>query len=275
MHAVPRKRIPLEDEEEDLPPGPPVIEQPALFSLRLRWAGLMLVSAVLWVLGYRFFKGWWQAEYAARWMILSGLGLGFFLWRMLRALPENHRAAGEALLPKLGLGLTMTFWRGVLGSALLGFLISPQPQGWQAWLPGVVFAVSALLKPVSEFLARREGLVTCLGKRLEALVDAASLLTATLLAVQYGQAPWWYLLVGLGHALYLVGLWLRQRQDKPVSPLTRSASHRALSILEYALLCVILIPLFAPPLTTIAASVLMLVLLFGLWKDWRLASCAG
>ncbi len=270
MHAVPKK--PLLEEDADLSEGPRPIGQPAMFSLRLRWVGLMLACTVLWVLGYRFVQGWWQAEYAARWTILSGLGLIFLLWRLWRNLAENHRPGEEVLLPKLGWGGALTFWRGVLTSALLGFLISPQPQGGQAWLPGAFFCAGVLLLPLAGWLSCREKRVTCLGSNLAAPVNSASLLIGTLLVVQYGQAPWWYLLVGLGHSLYLVWVWLRQRKGQPVYPLTRGGLHSALAALEYPFLGLMLLPLFSPPLTTIAASAAMPLLLFCLWKDWQLAT---
>ena len=270
MHAVPRKRTPLEDEEEDLPEAPRPIGQPAMFSLRLRWVGLMLVCTVLWVLGYRFVQSWWEAGYAARWAMVSGLGLGMFLWWLWRGLGENHRPGEDVLLPKLGWGGALTFWRGVLACALFGFLISPQPQGWQAWLPGGIFSAAALLLPLAGWLARGEKLVTCLGSSLTGLVNHASLLIGTVLVVQYGQAPWWYLLVAVGRMLYIAAVDARRRLGQPITPLERRGPHRALAALEYIFLSLMLLPLLSPPVTTWAAMALMPLFIFCLWKDWQL-----
>jgi CDP-diacylglycerol--glycerol-3-phosphate 3-phosphatidyltransferase len=78
-------------------------------------------------------------------------------------------------------------------------------------------------------------------------------LVATLLAVQYGQAPQWYLLVALARYLYRAGLWLWRSGGNPVVDLQPSARRRALAGVQMGFLAVLLLPAFSPPGTHLAA----------------------
>jgi CDP-diacylglycerol--glycerol-3-phosphate 3-phosphatidyltransferase len=168
-----------------------------LFHLRFRWILFALSGLALIAGGYLYLLSRWAPEYAVRWLGLSGLVVAYLLWVLWRGLPENIRSGEVELLPVLGLGNILTLLRGLLVAALAGFLFSPRPEGWQAWIPGLLYTLAALLDYVDGWAARATGHATRLGERLDLSLDGVGVFIAALLAVQYGQAPTGYLAIAL------------------------------------------------------------------------------
>jgi CDP-diacylglycerol--glycerol-3-phosphate 3-phosphatidyltransferase len=191
------------------------------------------------------------------------------LWRNLDA---NHRQGELALLPTLGWGNFLTLGRGVLTAMLLGFLGLPQPQGWLAWLPGILYVLSDAADFFDGYVARRTNHATRLGEILDMSFDGLGVLAAALLSVQYGQAPLWYLAVALARPLFLAGLWLRRRLHLPIYEPPPSLSRRIFAGLQMGFLAVILLPIFSPPGAHIAAALFGLPLLAGFLRDWLYVS---
>ncbi|MBN2146527.1 MAG: hypothetical protein JW726_04025 [Anaerolineales bacterium] len=250
----------------------PYEQNPALFDLRLRWVGYLLACAVLWVLGYRFVQSWWEPAYAARWMILSGLALAYLLWSLWRGLEHNAHSAEGSLVANFGFATVITIWRGVLVAALAGFLISPCPSGWQAWLPGALLILITLIGWANAFIVQRGTNPTLLGTMLETRLNELSFLIAVVLVVQYGQAPWWYLIIGLYPFLLQAIAWLRRRQGKPLYRLPTSRLSRLLAGVQQTFLCAILLPIFSPPATTVAAILFAMIALHGFASDCLIVS---
>jgi CDP-diacylglycerol--glycerol-3-phosphate 3-phosphatidyltransferase len=98
--------------------------------------------------------------------------------------------------------------------------------------------------------------------------DGLGVLAASVLVVLYGQAPVWYLLVGLARYLFVAGEWLRRRLDKPVYPIPPSINRRVFAALQMGFLAVALLPLIPPPAIHIGATLFGLPLLVGFGRDW-------
>ena len=241
--------------------------------LKVQWLVLLILCGSTLVGGYMFLdRIWGGGDKAVRWAIQALLVLAYLLWVLWANLEANVRPGEEQLLPALGAGNWMTLARGVLIAALAGFLFSPRPPGAAAWLPGAIYFLAVAADFLDGYLARLTRHVTCLGERLDMGLDGLGVLVAAGLAVGYGQAPAWFILVGLARYLFLLGLWLRQRLGKPVYDLSPSVSRRTMAGLQMGFMAVMLWPLFSPPGIRLAAACFALPFLAGFTRDWLTAS---
>ncbi|MEM4782186.1 MAG: CDP-alcohol phosphatidyltransferase family protein [Halalkalicoccus sp.] len=238
--------------------------------LRLRWIALSAVSAVTTVLVFGGLRLLLADALARRWLLLVVPVLAYELGLLWRFLPRNRR--DERLVPSLGLGTLLTFVRGVLLAFLAGFLLLPQPTEALVWLPAVLYGAAALADYVDGSLARLTDHVTTLGARLDTEFDALGILIAPLLAVLYGQLPLWYLSVSAARYLFVFGIWLRRRRDRPVFDLPPRRSRRLLAGLQMAFLTVVLSPPVSPPVTTVAAVFVAVPFVVGFVRDWLYVS---
>lgn len=199
---------------------------------------------------------------------MSALPLAVF-WL---GLPHNRRPGEDRLLPTLGAGNLLTTFRGVLIAGLGGFMFLPRPEGWAGWIPGGCYTVAALADLFDGYLARRFNQATRLGEKLDMSFDGLGVLVGSLLIVQYGQAPWLYLLVGLARYLFLIGSWTRRKLGKPVFDLTESPVRRPLAGAQMGFIAAALFPVFAPPGITLAAALFALPFLVSFVRDWLVVS---
>ena len=151
-----------------------------------------------------------------------------------RYLDENKRegetatSAGsvQAVLPTFGWGNRLTLFRGLAISMVAGFLFSPWPNGWLAWLPMLLYTTADIADYLDGYLARITNHATALGERLDMEYDGLGMLIVSLLAVWYGQLPWWYLILGFARYLFVFGLWVRARRGLPSYDLPPSVHRR-------------------------------------------------
>ncbi len=214
--------------------------------------------------------------------LLPGLAVAFHLQRQLsRHLATNHRQSEEnRLFANLGAANWITLLRAGAVIALAGFLPAAILQGQGlahpdglAWAPGLIYLVISLADLLDGFVARRQGRETELGKRLDIETDAAGLLTASLLAVALDRLPLVYLLVGLAYYPFIFALWMRQRRALPVVVLQSRPYARIIAGFQMGLVAMVLLPIFHPPFTSIAAYIFMTPLLIGFFRDWLVVSC--
>lgn len=246
--------------------------QPTLTSLRLRWAIAALCCGLFLAGGYRLLIFEWQPGYAARWLLQAGAAIIYLLWVLWRSLEYNIRNGETGLLAEFGAGNSMTVFRGILIAGLSGFLLLPWPSGWLAWAPGVLFTAAGLSDFLDGYLARVTNHATRMGEILDMSFDSLGMLAAALLAVQYGQVPVWYLLVAVARYLFLMGIWLRKSRGLPVYDLPPSIRRRAFAGVQMGFLFFVLMPVFSPPYTYIAAFVFAVPFLIGFLIDWLIVS---
>jgi CDP-diacylglycerol---glycerol-3-phosphate 3-phosphatidyltransferase len=247
-------------------------------ALRLRWLFYAFFCLGFVMGGYLFLRTTWQPERAFRWMYLACLALVYLLVITWRSLPLNYplAARGEdpgyvpVPSPSLGAANTLTLLRGVLIAGLAGFLFSPWPTGWLAWLPGILYLVASLGDFLDGILARLSGQVTRLGEVLDMEFDVLGVLVTVVLVIQYGQAPGWYVLVALARYLFVGALWLRLRLGLPVYELPFSVRRRTLAGIQMGVLGMLLLPVFGPPGTLWVTSAFGIPLLAGFLWDWLL-----
>lgn len=244
----------------------------AILALRRSWRWYTLASGLMIAGGFALLSATWDPSLAALWAILPALAMGYQSQILLRNLDQNHRLGEEAVLSELGWGNRLTLLRGMLVGAMMGFLLLPKPEGWLLWLPGILYMLSDAADFFDGYVARVTNHATHLGEVLDMSFDGLGVLAASILAVQYGQVPVWYILVGGARYLFLAGMTLRTRLDRPNHPLPHSLSRRVFAGLQMGFLAAILLPIFSPPGTWIAASLFGLPLLVGFTRDWLYVS---
>jgi CDP-diacylglycerol--glycerol-3-phosphate 3-phosphatidyltransferase len=245
-----------------------IISKNNLSSLRKKWMGILFLHALLLAVCYFLLDSQWESQSVYRWMGLAVFFSLFYFWFLWQRLELNHSPSSTEILPNFGPGNLLTILRGMLLMLLAGFLLSQRPQGWLAFLPGLLYALAALMDLFDGYFARVSNHQTKLGEELDLSLDGLGILVAGLLLVQYGQVPYWYLLVGLARYLFVGGIWLRDRLGKPVYPLTENFSRRPFAGAQMGFAAVALFPVFTPPGTFLAAAFFALPFLVGFLLDW-------
>lgn len=244
--------------------------------LRLRWFLILISSLVaLGITTILIRTGATHQEFSPKtslwmWGALSGLiaHLGILWWGLKR----NHRRNERRLLPTLGYGNGITITRGVLISLLAGFLFIPEPTTALAWLPALFYTTASILDYLDGYVARLTNHTTILGEVLDMEFDGLGLLIAIGVAIRYGQLPPWYLLLGFGRQLFLLGIWIYQQRGLPTYELTESANRRIIAGFQMGFISVILWPVLTPPLTTIICILFSIPLTASFGRDWLVVS---
>ena len=247
--------------------------QPApLLSLRRRWGITASLFVLALGLGYQLLRAEWQPVFAWRWSVVAAGVLVYELGLLWRSLQDNRRLGETLLLPTFGAGNLLTLLRGLALGLLAGFLFLPWPSGWLGWLPALLYTLVSLADYWDGYLARITRHATLLGARLDIEFDALGILIATTLAVHYRQLPAWYLALGLSRYLFLLCLWWRRRQGRPVYDLTPSIHRRMIAGFQMSFVSVMLWPLVHPPATTLAGVVFALPFTASFVRDWLVVS---
>src|SRR3972149_7013936 len=164
-----------------------VVQPSALQNLRKQWVVTAVLSAASLLAGNYYLQNTWESQYTARWLVFSMIGFTYLLYNLWSGLIENHPLEYKELLPTLGAGNALTLFRGAMIALLLGFVASPRPDGWLAWLPGILYTRAAIVDLFDGYLARITHHTTNLGELLDLKLDGMGVFVAALLAVSYRQ----------------------------------------------------------------------------------------
>ncbi len=239
-------------------------------ALRGRAAGVTAVWLAAWLGGYFALRPVWQN--AAHWALMAAPLLLYGLWLLWRGLPLNYREGETAVLPTLGYGNGLTLARGLALALLSGFLFSPWPPGLLAWLPMLLYTCAIVADYLDGYLARRTRHATLLGARLDMEFDGLGMLLVTLLAVNYGQLPLWYLPLGLARYFFLLGLWWRKRRGLPIYDLPPSVHRRIFAGFQMGFMSAVLWPIVPPLGATIAGTIFAAATAVSFLRDWLVAA---
>jgi CDP-diacylglycerol---glycerol-3-phosphate 3-phosphatidyltransferase len=210
----------------------------------------------------------WKTSHAFRFAFLMAM-VGLLAFRAVwTAFREEKNRSGATHAVTLGLADYLTLARGLFICVLGGFLFSPQPDGWLAWIPGFLYLTVVSMDGVDGFLARRLGQASAFGEILDREFDGLGTAVATLLAFQYGKLPIFYLPVAGLYYVFQIGLCLYQKAGRPVSSLKNSNYRKIVGGLNSVFLSVTLWPVFGPPASFTAATILMLFVIASFIKDW-------
>ena len=182
-------------------------------------------------------------------LILTGLRAAYF---------PHHR---------LGAGNAVTILRGGALAAMAGMVtVAPWPDdpGWTlAGLAGGVLALDG----VDGWAARRAGLASRFGARLDVETDVVFALVMAALAVALGKVGPWFLLIGLARPGFLLAGLLSPRLRAPLAPARR---RRLVAGAQMGGQVVLLSPLAAPPLAPLAAAALLALVVWSFARDIRM-----
>jgi CDP-diacylglycerol--glycerol-3-phosphate 3-phosphatidyltransferase len=248
------------------------VERQSLMSLRRRWLVAALAYAAVLLLSYQWLLEGWQAGRPGQWLGLATATMIIQMAILWWALDQNRREPDAILLPWLGYANSMTLTRGLLTCLLAGFLFAPRPVGWLAWAPAVFYTLERLIDYFDGYVARITGHETKLGVILDMEYDSVGFLLAVLLAIQYGQLPVWYIVLGLARQLFLLGLWIRKRWGLPLYDYPASEQARLTAGLQTGFLTVVLWPILSPQITVTAAYLFAIPLIYSFGRDWLVVS---
>ena len=242
----------------------------AVMKLRRHWLWMVLIWLAVWLIAYLLLYREW--DYAERWLILSGATLAAISWRVWKNLGLNYRSEEGHLLPTFGPGNQISLARGLLLGLLAGFLFSPWPSGALAWIIAGLYTMASIADAFDGYAARRSDQVTEFGQWLDMEFDGLGLAIVTLLAVGYGQLPYWFLAVGFARYAFVFGLWWRERSGKPNYEIPASTHRRILAGMLMGMMTVVLWPIVPPAMSQVAAAVIGIPVLLGFLRDWLFAS---
>jgi CDP-diacylglycerol---glycerol-3-phosphate 3-phosphatidyltransferase len=249
-----------------------LVERQSLMSLRRRWLLTALAYTAVLLLGYQWLLQQWQAGRPGQWLVLATITMIIQMAILWWALDQNRLAPDAILLPWLGYANGMTLARGLLTCLLAGFLFAPRPMDGLAWAPALFYTLERLLDYFDGYVARITGHETKLGVILDMEYDSVGFLLAVILAIQYGQLPVWYLVLGLARQLFLLGLWLRGRWGLPLHDYPASEQARLTAGLQTGFLTFVLWPILSPQITVTAAYLFAIPLLYSFGRDWLVVS---
>ena len=248
-------------------------ELPALQHLQKEWWAVFVFYLVLIICGFSILSAVSQAAGALKWLLPAAAVNAYVLWLLWKGLKRNYHPVSKNLLPHLGLANWLTILRGGLIGALAGLLFQAAPaaaesSGWLTWAPGAIYIFAAILDYFDGYVARITGHETRLGAYLDTKIDALGLLIAPVLAIGYGRLPIFYIAVGSAYYLFQFGTWYRKKTGRPVIELHPHPAKRMIAGFQMGLVAVALVPVFSPPVMTIAALIFMIPLLAGFFRDW-------
>jgi CDP-diacylglycerol--glycerol-3-phosphate 3-phosphatidyltransferase len=247
-------------------------DRQSIVSLRWRWLGIALLYGATLLAAYWSLRQEWHAHLAVRWLGLAALTMFIQIVILWWALDQNRRPSDGNLLPFLGYANGMTLTRGLLTCLLAGFLFAPRPLGLLAWAPALLYSLERLLDYFDGYVARITRHETRLGVILDMEFDSVGFLIAVLLAIQYGQLPPWYIVLGMARQLFVLGLWLRRRWKLPVYDLPPSEQGRLIAGLQTTFASVVLWPIISPQVTLLASYLFAIPLLYSFGRDWLVVS---
>ena len=205
---------------------------------------------------------------ARRWLMFSALLVAGEFWYLRRVLYQNHHPKSDQLYPDLGSANLLTIYRGLAYAWMAGFLLLPRPGGPMDWLPALLYVAASVTDVFDGYVARRTDRVSRLGETLDMEFDGLGVLVACILAVQYGQLPLVFLLVGFARPLFVGGMLLRTRMGLPNYPTTESNQRRIIAGLLMIFLSTVLWPIFSPPETYVVGAVFGGAVTLSFVRDW-------
>ena len=254
-------------------------ERQEIVTLRRQWLIVAACYGAALLASFSLLRQEAHPQQSLQWLAFSATAMAIQLGILWWALPYNRRqgrslAAGESplLLPTLGYANAITLLRGLCTCMLAGFLFAPQPEGRLAWMPAILYTLERLVDFADGYVARVTRRETRLGEILDIEFDGLGILIAIMLGIQYGKLPPWYLLLGLGRQLFVMGMWLLGRAGKPVYDLPPSEHRRMIAGFQTGFITVVLWPLWPPEVTLPAAYFMAIPLIFSFGRDWLVVS---
>lgn len=243
-----------------------------LIGLRWQFLGVAGIYVVVLGSGYAGMTRVWPAPDATRWLLLAIATMLVQMAVLWWALQFNHRPDGGSIFPTIGIANGMTLARGLLACLMAGFLLGPQPPDALAWAPALLYMAERVIDFFDGFVARYTRRETKLGGILDMEFDGLGILIAVGLGIQYDRLPVWYLILGLGRQLFVLGMWIRARLGKPNHDMTHSDHRRVIAGIQTSFIAIVLWPIWTMQVTLFAAWLFAVPLVLSFVRDWFVVS---
>lgn len=163
---------------------------------------------------------------------------------------------------RLGPAVLVTAFRLIL--ALLLFRASRGIEAAAVWTVVIVASVAALLDVVDGPIARRTGLASAFGARLDMGTDALLTLVLSVLVWRLGKAGPWVIASG---AMFPVFMFAGFRWPWLAADLPPRVRRQAVCVVQIVALIVALAPVVTPPLSTAISAVALAILTWSFYVD--------
>lgn len=235
-------------------------------ALKRRWWWTVAVFGLAVLCGYTTLYIAWHPSLASYWGIGASGALGYLLGYTRVYLSLNRPHPDGSILPQFGIGNRLTLLRGLLFGLLAGFLVLPPLTGVWAWIPGILYTLASLTDLLDGRFARQRDETTHLGAKLDVEVDSLGIFIAFILGVKLGQLPDYFAVAGMLFYGYRLFLWAWTRRGKSTITPPPRRWRSMVGGFEVGFLCVMLFPVFKPPLTTaVGISIMVPVVISFIW----------
>lgn len=245
--------------------------------LQTAWWTACFMSLLFTMAGFCWLYLFWQPFFALQWSLQCGVINAYMLWLLWTGLQKNRSRQNAVLHNTFGVANWLTIGRGFLIAALGGFLFQEPPGSaagtrWLIWVPGAIYTIAVLMDYLDGYVARAMRSETQLGEWLDTKIDALGLLVAPILAIGHDRLPFYYISVGLAYYIFQFGLWHRKKNNRPIIDIEPHPAKRMIAGFQMGLVAVALLPIFPGPAMTVAATIFMIPLLAGFFRDaWVIA----
>jgi len=186
----------------------------------------------------------------------AALALG--LYGLAAALALRGFAAAGRPHGRFGLANRLTLLRAGGAAIIAGLATTPGlVSGPTAWAIAGAAALLLALDGIDGWIARRQGLASPYGARLDMETDALTILTLAALALALGKAGPWVLALGLMRYVFVTAGWALPWLAAPLPP---SSRRKAVCALQIAILAALLAPPLAPPVSSGLAALALAAL---------------
>lgn len=168
---------------------------------------------------------------------------------------------------RFGLANAVTAVRAALVSMACAIVVFPealQQAQPTVWALVVLVLVALALDGVDGHLARRFSQESELGARFDMEVDALLILCLSAAAFLLDKAGAWVLLIGLMRYGFVLAQYPLPRLSGPLPP---SLRRKVVCVVQVAVLCLILLPGIAPPVSSWLAALALLLLFYSFAID--------
>lgn len=174
---------------------------------------------------------------------------------------------GDWSPPRFGFANTLTLSRLVITCILAAFVaeagISPLGSAI-LWLLFALTTGALIIDGIDGFAARRLGLDSAFGARFDMEVDALLILVLSIAAMLLGKAGVWVIASGLLRYVYVLAARVFPALNRPLPPAWR---RKTIAVVQGATLAALLTPIVQPPVSTIAAALALVLLVYSFGAD--------
>jgi phosphatidylglycerophosphate synthase len=132
------------------------------------------------------------------------------------------------------------------------------------WAAAAAAGLSLALDGVDGYIARRSGRASKFGARFDMEVDALLILFLSLAALVLGKAGAWVVLIGLMRYLFVAAQALVPALRGELGDCFR---RKAICVVQGTALCLLMLPIVTPPLSTAIAAVALVLLAYSFGAD--------